>query len=217
MRSAIIHRAIAVLKMPAHVPDQIKQGEAISAALVNNPNFSRTDPIIVAFSDALTKYSAAATAAETRAKGTVATRNAAQIVYIGAAHALKARIQLAADANPDQAAAIITSTTRTVKKSPIRQKQAFAVKYGDNSRVGRSDVDDLRRIARRDGPLGARLRRGRGRAVRRERAVERRDDRVRKREVRVIGQSSLDGLPLLDLIWDVLRHVEGGNRAMNDG
>ena len=133
MRSTIIHRVLAALNLPEHVPDQIKSGEAVQSALTNNPNFPLPDPIIAAFNAALAKYSAAETAAQTRAKGTVAARNAAKVIYVGALHALKARIQQVADANPEQAEAIITSTSLAVKKSALRQKQGFVAKYGATS------------------------------------------------------------------------------------
>jgi hypothetical protein len=133
MRAAIIHRTLVALNLSEHVPDQIKEGDAVQAALVNNPHFPLPDPIITAFIDALTKYSAAETAAQTRAKGTIAARNAAKVIYIGALHALKARIQQVADANPDQAEAIITSTTLAVKKTTLRQRQVLAAKYGATS------------------------------------------------------------------------------------
>ena len=103
---------------------------ACRPALTNNPHFPLPDPIITTFGDALGKYSVAETAAQTRAKGTVAARNAAKVVFVGALHALKARVQQVADANPDQAEAIITSTTLAVKKTPTRQKQTFVAKYG---------------------------------------------------------------------------------------
>ncbi len=119
--------------MPRHVPDQIKVGQTLQAALANNPHFPLPDPIVTGFVAALGTYDAAATVAETRAKGTVAARNAAQVVYVGAIHALKARIQQVADANLDQAEAIITSTSLAVKKVAIRQKQSFLVKQGATS------------------------------------------------------------------------------------
>jgi hypothetical protein len=128
-----IHRIIAVLNLPEHVPDQIKYGEAVQAALANNQYFPLPDPIITAFIDGLGKFSAAATAAQTRAKGTVAARNAAQVVYIGALHALKGRIQQVADANPEQAETIIKSTTLSVKKTTLRQRQTLAAKQGATS------------------------------------------------------------------------------------
>lgn len=133
MRATIIHRVVCVANLPEHVPDQIKQGEAVQAALSNNPYFQTTDPIIVAFVGALGKYSAAETTAQTRAKGTIAARNAAKVVYVGAFHALRARIQSVADASPENAEAIIKSTTLAVKKSPLRQKQGFVAKYGATS------------------------------------------------------------------------------------
>jgi len=127
------HRVLAVLNLPRHVPDQIKLGQTLQAALANNPHFPLPDPIITAFIAALGPYDAAETAAQTRAKGTIAARNAAQVVYLGAIHALKARIQQVADANLDQAEAIITSTSLAVKKVSLRQKQSFEVRQGATS------------------------------------------------------------------------------------
>jgi hypothetical protein len=127
------HRVLAVLKLSNRVADQIKFGEAVQAALVSNPHFPLPDTIITAYNAALGNYSTAETAAQTRAKGTIAARNAAKVVWLAAIHALKARIQQVADATPDQAEAIITSTTLAVKKVPLRQKQSFVAKYGATS------------------------------------------------------------------------------------
>lgn len=127
------HRALAVLNLPRHVPDQIKFGQTLQAALASNPHFPLPDPIITAFIAALGNYDAAETTAQTRAKGTIAARNAARVVYVGAIHALKARIQQVADANVDQAEAIIASTSLAVKKVAIRQKQSFQVRQGATS------------------------------------------------------------------------------------
>lgn len=133
MGSTTIHRVLAVLNLPRHVPDQIKLGQTLQAALASNPHFPLPDPFITAFIAALAAYDAAETTAQTRAKGTIAARNAAQVVYLGAIHALKARIQQVADASADQAEAIITSTSLAVKKVPIRQKQSFEVRQGATS------------------------------------------------------------------------------------
>jgi hypothetical protein len=130
MRATIIHRVTAVSNLPDHVPDQIKQGDAVQAGVTNNPHFPLPDPIIAAFIAALGAYSAAETTAQSRAKGTIAARNAARVVYVGAYHALKARVQQVADANPDQAETIITSAGFAVRKTAIRQKQTFVAKYG---------------------------------------------------------------------------------------
>ncbi len=130
MRATIIHRVTAVNNLPEHVPDQIKQGDAVQAALANNHYFPLPDPIITAFITALGNYSTAATVAQTRAKGTVAARNAAKVVYVGAYHAMRARVQTRADADPENAEAIITSAGFAVRKTSIRQRQVFAAKYG---------------------------------------------------------------------------------------
>ena len=133
MTATLIHRVLASLNLPTQVADQLKYGQSLLAGVTNNPHFPTPDPAIAAFSDALTKYSAAETAAQSRLKGTVAARNAARVVFLGAIHALKARVQSVADASPEQAEAIITSTTLSVKKTTNRQKQTFAVKYGPTS------------------------------------------------------------------------------------
>ena len=130
MRATIIHRVTAVLNLPEHVPDQIKFGEGVQSGLNNNPYFPLPDPIIAAYIVALGNYSAAETAAQTRAKGTIPARNAAKVVFIGATHALKARVQQVADANPENAEAIITSTNLMVRKAAIRQRQTFMAKPG---------------------------------------------------------------------------------------
>jgi hypothetical protein len=133
LATTTIHRVLAVLNLPTHIADQIKLGEAVQAALINNPHFPLPDPIITSFTNALGNYNTAETASQTRAKGTIAARNAAKVVFTSAAHALKARVQQVADATPDQAETIITGTTLAVKKSTPRQKQSFAVTYGATS------------------------------------------------------------------------------------
>jgi hypothetical protein len=105
----------------------------VQAGLTDNPHLPTPDPVITAYGVALTNYSVAATAAQTRAKGTVAARNAARVVFVGALQAVKARVQAVADATPEQAEAIITSAGLAVKRTTSRQKQTFAVKYGPTS------------------------------------------------------------------------------------
>jgi hypothetical protein len=133
MTSTIIRRVLVAVLLPVHVPDQIKFGQTISAGLANNPNFPLPNQSITTFNDALTKYDAAETAAQTRAKGTVAVRNAAKVVWVSALHVIKAMVQQKADADPENAEAIITSVGFAVKKVTTRQKQAFAATYGATS------------------------------------------------------------------------------------
>jgi hypothetical protein len=128
--TTIIHRILVVLLLPLHIPDLIKYGQGILAAMTNNIYFPNPNPVLVAFADTLTKLDAAETTSKTRAKGTIAARNAAKVVFIGAFHALKAQVQGVADADPEKAEAIITSTTMSVKKTAIRVKVPFAAKYG---------------------------------------------------------------------------------------
>jgi hypothetical protein len=119
--------------MPTHVADQIKYGESVYAGITTSKYMPAGDPVVPAFHDALTKLSATETAAQTRAKGTIPARNAARVVFIGAAHAVKARAQALADADPENAEAIITSMNLALKKLTKRQKQEFGAKNGANS------------------------------------------------------------------------------------
>jgi hypothetical protein len=62
--------------------------------------------------------------------GTVGVRNAARTALKSAIKAEVATIQAAADADPDNAEAIITSTSLTVRKVGVRVKALFAVTQG---------------------------------------------------------------------------------------
>ncbi len=146
MTSTIIRRVLVAVLLPVHVPDQIKFGETISAGLANNANFPLPNAAITNFNDSLGKFNVAETAAQTRAKGTVAARNAAKVVWVSALHVIKAMVQQKADADPENAEAIITGVGFAVKKVTIRQKQVFAATYGATS--GTAHVS-ARAVARR--------------------------------------------------------------------
>lgn len=119
------HRAIAVLNMPLHVEDEIKYGQTIEAAMTNNPYFPGPNSVLAAFVVARGKYDNAATAAKTRAKGTIPARRVARGEYISALHAVRAQVQSTADANPENAEAIITSAAMSVKRVPARRPRTF--------------------------------------------------------------------------------------------
>ncbi len=121
-------RAIAVLNMPPHVADQIKYGHTIIAAMTGNAYFPNPNPLLATFSAALAKLDSAETAAQTRAKGTIAARNAARVDYVAAAHSLRAQVQTIADASPENAEAIITSAAMNVKKAASQPPRTFAAR-----------------------------------------------------------------------------------------
>lgn len=130
MTSTNIHRHIAVLNTPLHIEDEIKYGQTLQAAITNNPNLPNPNPLLTAFNAALVKFDAAATAAKTRAKGTVPARTAARSEYIITLHALRGQVQSAADAQPENAEAIITSAGMSVKKTPVRKPRTFEARQG---------------------------------------------------------------------------------------
>jgi hypothetical protein len=133
MSSTAQHRILVAIKLPLPVPALIKTVQAIIAALTGNAHFPNPNPPLATLSAALAALVAAETATETRAKGTIATRNAARAQLLSDIQAAKANVQQVADANPDQAEAIIASAGMTVRKTAVHAKPTFAAKAGTTS------------------------------------------------------------------------------------
>jgi hypothetical protein len=123
-------RLLAVMKLPLAVPALLQFAAALIAALTNNAFFQNAGAILAALTKALTALDAAETATKTRAPGTVAARDKARDALVLALHAAKAFIQQAADADPEHAGAMITSTGLLLRKPSSRRKAPFAVKQG---------------------------------------------------------------------------------------
>jgi hypothetical protein len=129
--SSIQQNLVSVaLKLPLPVPQLIKVAQAIIAALTNNPHIPNPNPPLSALNGALTALVTTEAATKTRAAGTVAARNVARTNMLSLLHATKANVQQIADANPEQAEAIITSAAMQVRKATPRNKAPFAVKPG---------------------------------------------------------------------------------------
>jgi hypothetical protein len=126
-------RLIVVTKLPAPVLELIKTAQAIVTALTGNANFPNPTPTLAAITAAIAALDTAETATKTRAKGTVPVRNAARTTLIADLHAIKSYVQQIADANVDNAEAIITSAGMAVRKPSTRTKAPFAAKAGDVS------------------------------------------------------------------------------------
>jgi hypothetical protein len=124
------HRTVAVLKLPTRVTDFVKFAQAVLAAMTGNTHFPNPSPTLAAVTALITALANAETATQTRAKGTVPARNAARAALLTALHQLKAYVQQVADADPDNAAAIIVSSGLSVQKTTARDKQAFTAKPG---------------------------------------------------------------------------------------
>jgi hypothetical protein len=126
----IQNRSFVALKLPLPVPQLLKVAQAIIAALTNNALLPNPTPPLAVLTAGVQKLDAAETATKTRAPGTVPLRNMARVALLADLHMLKAYVQQVADANPDNAASVITSAGMTVRKAPLRTKAQFAAKAG---------------------------------------------------------------------------------------
>jgi hypothetical protein len=124
------HRIVAVTKFPMSVVALLKYTQAFIAALTNNPNFTDAASVIASLQAAFKALDAAETAAKTRAIGTVAARDNAKAALLTTLHGAKGYVQQKADANPEQAQAIIQSASLAVRKTAIRIKLGFTAKPG---------------------------------------------------------------------------------------
>jgi hypothetical protein len=130
---AIIHRFVVVLLLPTRVSALIKLAQAILAGLTNNAFFPTPNPPLPTLSTLIVKLDAAETAVKTRAVGTVEARDLAKENLVQALHDVRGYVQSIANANPEQADAMITSAALRSKKIPARLKADLAVTAGDVS------------------------------------------------------------------------------------
>jgi hypothetical protein len=125
------HRVIAVSKFPKSATGMSTFTHALIAAMTGNALVPNPNPSIPTLTTLVTTVDTTETATKTRTKGTVAARNAALAALLDVAlHATTANIQQLADANPEQAQALITSVGMAVRKAPVRTKAPFAAAPG---------------------------------------------------------------------------------------
>lgn len=144
---AIIQRFVVVLLLPRSVPALVKFAQAVVAALTNNAFFPNPNPPLSAVSALVTKLDAAETAVKTRAAGTVEARDAAKEQLIDALHDIRGYVQSTANANPDQAEAMVASAALRTKRIPVRAKAALAVTPADVSGAAKIEAKAVARRA----------------------------------------------------------------------
>src|ERR1700693_3076834 len=105
------HQFIVAGKIPAAAPALTSYTHALIAALTGNVHVPNPNPSVATLTDLLTKFEIAETATKAGTKGTIGTRNAARTALRSALRAIKGCVQQAADADPENAEAIITSTS----------------------------------------------------------------------------------------------------------
>ena len=133
MPKVIIHRLIAVLNKPAHIADEIKYGQSVLTAMTGKALYPGADTVLKPLAASLSNYDGTAIAAKTRASGTVAARNAARVVFLGCLDDTRGFVQHLADGDPENAEAIITGPSMSVRKAPVRAPRTFGVRQGSVS------------------------------------------------------------------------------------
>jgi hypothetical protein len=122
---------IAVLKLSKRVKNVITFAQNVATAMTNNPAFPTPNPPLVTFQTDVAALNTAETAALSRAKGAVETRNAQLVVVRSDLENLRTYVQTVAHAaNPSNAEAIIQGAGMAVRKSTLHDKAALAVKPG---------------------------------------------------------------------------------------
>jgi hypothetical protein len=129
---------IASLKLPAtKVPALITYAQGIVKGMTGNTSFPNPVPTLASVTAAINDLQTAETAALARTKGAVATRNEARTALVVLLEQLKAYIQAAADASPENGASIIQSAGVAVRKTPTHPARIFEATPGDVSGVAK--------------------------------------------------------------------------------
>jgi hypothetical protein len=122
------HRALAVLDLPRNVPALITYAAGIVEGMTGNAYFTTPSPALATVQTAVTDLQTAETAAQTRAKGAVAQRNAKQQALVTLLEQLRTYVQATADASPESGPAIIQSARLALRKTPDRKALGFHAK-----------------------------------------------------------------------------------------
>jgi len=118
-----------VLKKPRPVTALIALAQAIEAAMgANVKTFPSPTPTIAVLTSDITTLVSAQTAARTRAKGAVQTRNAKLAIVVTDLNQLRAYVEGIADADPANAAAIANSAGMELRKASVLKKNDVNVK-----------------------------------------------------------------------------------------
>lgn len=124
------HRSIVALGLPEPVPALIAYTQQIVKAMTGNPAFPAPVPPLSTVTAAVVDLQNAETAALTRVKGAVITRNEKKTALVMVLHQLKGYIQTTADANVENGASIIASAGVAVRKPLARAPRVFDARPG---------------------------------------------------------------------------------------
>jgi hypothetical protein len=128
MTNPIVHRSIAVLKLPNPVAEIVSIAKAVVVSMTGNPAFPNPQPTLAAINAAIADLETAEAAAKARTHGAVATRNQKRKALVTLLEQLRGYVQTVADADGERAMALIQSAAMNVKKVTPRAQRVFAVK-----------------------------------------------------------------------------------------
>ena len=128
--SKSVHRSIAALKLPKPVGSLLTFAQRVVTAMTGNPAFPSPAPTLAEVSAATTALQTAETAALSRLKGAVTTRNDKRAALVNLMQELRTYVQKTADADAENSANIILSAGYAVRKTPTRAARAFNAKAG---------------------------------------------------------------------------------------
>lgn len=130
----IINRILVALNFPGRMNDFISKAKSIFSAMKNNAIFSALLPTINLFGGEIDTLDTTETAFKTKPPTkTRADRNVAKEAVKTRWRELARDVQDLADADPENAEAIITAATMDIKKSTIHQQQGNTAKNGPES------------------------------------------------------------------------------------
>lgn len=124
------HRNMATLNLPKRVEAIVTQARAVVASMTDNPHFPSPVPLLWVVSQAVANLQDAETAARTRVVGAAAARDEKRTMLRSLLQQLRSYVQVTADADPENAVAIIESAGMAVKKEPNRAPRVFSAKPG---------------------------------------------------------------------------------------
>jgi len=125
-----VHRTLASLKLPRPIPALIALAKSIVQSMTGNATFPTPEPPLATVTQAITDLETAQSAATARTHGAVAARNDKRTALVALLEQLRAYVQKIADANLDNAPAIIQSAGMNPRKVASRTKRVFAAKNG---------------------------------------------------------------------------------------
>jgi hypothetical protein len=123
-----IARPIAALNLPKKVPALLTYAQGIVKGVTGNPSLPAPTPTLAAIQTAISELATAETAALSRQKGAVITRNEKRAVLVALLQQLRAYAQAMADATPENGGSIIASAGMALRKPIVRAARIFAAK-----------------------------------------------------------------------------------------